>query len=182
MKHEHGGRSSIEPIDGRSLMSSVGIAEGERVLDAGCGDGHLAVLASFMTGPGGVVYAVDVFEKSLETLRREVERRGGRGPRGTRPPYEARGKARRRGVQNGRGRRRSRRPRASHGAPDFPAGDRRACRSLRLRGGKILRTGAEPLCRRFSKALKGEAAPRTRNTAPLFFGKVLPCRSRGPIV
>lgn len=76
MKHEHGGRSSGALIDGRKLLSSLNIAEGETLLDAGCGDGYLAVIASGIVGPSGAVYAVDVFEESLARLRAEVDRKG----------------------------------------------------------------------------------------------------------
>ena len=76
MKHEHGGRSSGALIDGRELLEGLNIAEGDTFLDAGCGDGYLAVLASGMVGSSGAVYAVDVHEESLERLRAEVGRRG----------------------------------------------------------------------------------------------------------
>ena len=76
MKHEHGGRSSVELIDGRKLLAALDIAEGDTLLDAGCGDGYLAVIASGIVGRSGIVYAVDVLEVSLARLRDEIERKG----------------------------------------------------------------------------------------------------------
>ena len=58
------------------MLAGLGISEGDALLDAGCGDGHLAVLASAMVGRSGTVYAVDVHEESLERLRAEIGRRG----------------------------------------------------------------------------------------------------------
>jgi ubiquinone/menaquinone biosynthesis C-methylase UbiE len=76
VKHEHGGRSSGSLFDGGKLLAGLGISEGDALLDAGCGDGHLAVLASAMVGRSGTVYAVDVHEESLERLRAEIGRKG----------------------------------------------------------------------------------------------------------
>jgi ubiquinone/menaquinone biosynthesis C-methylase UbiE len=76
VKHEHGGRSSGALIDGRKLLAGLNIAEGDSLLDAGCGDGYLAVLASGMVGSSGRVYAVDVYGESLERLKAEVGRKG----------------------------------------------------------------------------------------------------------
>jgi SAM-dependent methyltransferase len=76
VKHEHGGRSSGSLFDGGKFLAGLGIAEGDALLDAGCGDGHLAVLASAMVGRSGTVYAVDVHEESLGRLRAEIGRIG----------------------------------------------------------------------------------------------------------
>jgi ubiquinone/menaquinone biosynthesis C-methylase UbiE len=76
VKHEHGGRSSGALIDGRKLLADLNIAEGEILLDAGCGDGYLSIIASRLVGPAGTVYAVDVCEESLGRLKDEIERKG----------------------------------------------------------------------------------------------------------
>jgi len=55
---------------------TFGIREGMTVVDYGCGPGRYAVELARLTGPAGVVYAVDVQELAVEAARRRAERRG----------------------------------------------------------------------------------------------------------
>lgn len=48
----------IQPITER-LLRQIGIREGLRVLDLGCGAGDVAMLAAEMVGPTGVVFGID---------------------------------------------------------------------------------------------------------------------------
>jgi precorrin-6B methylase 2 len=50
--------------------------EDQRVLDLGCGMGYFAVAAARMVGPDGRVLAVDLQQKSLNTLGRRAEKAG----------------------------------------------------------------------------------------------------------
>lgn len=62
----------VEPVAER-LVQSAGVATGERVLDAGCGDGNLALAAARR---GAVVTAVDWAPAALERGRERAEAEG----------------------------------------------------------------------------------------------------------
>ncbi len=50
----------VDPRFARRLLAPVGVAEGETVLDFGCGPGYVAVELAREAGPTGRVHAVDV--------------------------------------------------------------------------------------------------------------------------
>jgi ubiquinone/menaquinone biosynthesis C-methylase UbiE len=50
------------------LLRKVGMAEGQRVLDFGCGSGNYAIPAARIVGRRGVVYALDKDTESLDKL------------------------------------------------------------------------------------------------------------------
>lgn len=50
----------VDPRFAPRLLAPVGVAEGETVLDFGCGPGYVAVELAREVGPGGRVHAVDV--------------------------------------------------------------------------------------------------------------------------
>ena len=54
----------------------VGIREGMRVLDVGSGIGHYALAAAPIVGDEGRVYALDIQEPVLKSLKREAVERG----------------------------------------------------------------------------------------------------------
>jgi SAM-dependent methyltransferase len=57
------------------ILESV-VWDGQRVLDLGCGMGYMALAAARMVGERGVVHAVDLQQRSLDTLARRARRRG----------------------------------------------------------------------------------------------------------
>jgi ubiquinone/menaquinone biosynthesis C-methylase UbiE len=57
-------------------VRTFGIREGMTVVDYGCGPGRYTVEFARLTGPAGVVYAVDVHELALDAARRRAERKG----------------------------------------------------------------------------------------------------------
>jgi ubiquinone/menaquinone biosynthesis C-methylase UbiE len=70
--HEHRGKSSESILDENLILKSLTILPGQHILDAGCGDGYMAKEFSKLAGPGGKVYAIDIYEQSINQLRNET--------------------------------------------------------------------------------------------------------------
>jgi ubiquinone/menaquinone biosynthesis C-methylase UbiE len=70
--HDHHGRSNKSFLDAGKILRYIGINEGERFLDLGCGDGHFSIAASQAVGMDGLVYAFDMDEESIAQLQREI--------------------------------------------------------------------------------------------------------------
>ncbi|MCK9151267.1 class I SAM-dependent methyltransferase [Methanobacterium alcaliphilum] len=75
-KHVHHGKSSREFIDAEEVLIKMGVKESDIFLDAGCGDGHISLEASKFVGESGNVYAVDIYEDSIDSLKGEIKSRG----------------------------------------------------------------------------------------------------------
>ena len=61
--HRH---SSMQKRDGLKLIERLSVKEGDRVLDIGCGTGHLAAVLSEIVGEGGRIIAVDPNNDRIE--------------------------------------------------------------------------------------------------------------------
>lgn len=72
-KHFHHGRSSREILDPSRVLNAIGLKEGDIFLDAGSGDGYMSIAASSVVGEKGEIYAVDIYEESMEILTKEIE-------------------------------------------------------------------------------------------------------------
>ncbi|MGB9978545.1 class I SAM-dependent methyltransferase [Methanobacterium sp.] len=72
-KHFHHGRSSKEILDANRVLSAIGLNEGDIFLDAGSGDGYMSLTASKIVGKEGKVYAVDVWEESVNAFKEKIE-------------------------------------------------------------------------------------------------------------
>jgi len=72
-KHFHHGKSSRDILDAEFILKSIGLKKGDTFLDAGSGDGYMSVAASKIVGDNGKVFAVDVWEESMEILRKEIQ-------------------------------------------------------------------------------------------------------------
>ncbi|GAB6056015.1 methyltransferase domain-containing protein [Methanobacterium movens] len=72
-KHVHHGKSTRDILDPGQVLLNVGIKPGDIFVDAGCGDGFISLEASKMVGEKGMVYAVDIHDKSLESLEKEIQ-------------------------------------------------------------------------------------------------------------
>ncbi len=72
-KHFHHGKSSREILDPSRVLNAIGLKEGDIFLDAGSGDGYMSIAASSIVGEKGEVYAVDIYEESMEILTKEME-------------------------------------------------------------------------------------------------------------
>lgn len=55
-------------------LSSFGIREGFTVVDYGCGPGRYLERASRLVGEGGKVYAADIHELAIESVKRRIEK------------------------------------------------------------------------------------------------------------
>lgn len=51
------------------VIINFGLAEGMNIADFGCGSGHFAILSAKRVGESGKVYAIDIMESSLDTVK-----------------------------------------------------------------------------------------------------------------
>lgn len=70
--HQHRGKSSEGLLNKEVILAALGIAPGQTVLDAGCGNGYMSKEFSKRVGSGGRVYALDPDEISIAALRAET--------------------------------------------------------------------------------------------------------------
>jgi ubiquinone/menaquinone biosynthesis C-methylase UbiE len=63
-------------FDPRQVLEQIGVAEGDALLDAGCGEGRFALPAASMVGEEGKVYAADTSPERIATLKRLAHDRG----------------------------------------------------------------------------------------------------------
>ncbi len=75
-RHVHHGRSSRGVLDPARILTAAGVKPGDVFLDAGCGDGYLSIAASRIVSSSGKVYAADIDEHSISSLKREIEEMG----------------------------------------------------------------------------------------------------------
>jgi ubiquinone/menaquinone biosynthesis C-methylase UbiE len=66
---------NLRPITTR-LLREVGLAQGMRVVDLGCGAGDVAMLAAEMVGPGGAVIGIDSNAAAIATARERASAAG----------------------------------------------------------------------------------------------------------
>ena len=70
--HRHKGKSSESLLDKRLILSALNIQPGQRVLDAGCGNGYMTKEFIKIVGDKGKVFAIDPDEESIMTLTQEL--------------------------------------------------------------------------------------------------------------
>ena len=71
-RHHHGGRSSESILDKTIILGALNIRAGERVLDAGCGNGYMAKEFAKRAGATGKIYALDPDAGAISTLQKET--------------------------------------------------------------------------------------------------------------
>ncbi|UTB33998.1 MAG: class I SAM-dependent methyltransferase [Methanobacterium sp. ERen5] len=71
--HRIQGRSSESFIDAREVISRLKLKGDEVFLDAGCGDGHIAFEAYDILNDDAIIYAVDIYEPSIQDMEEEVK-------------------------------------------------------------------------------------------------------------
>lgn len=66
--HRAHGFSSAFFLDSDEILNELDLKGNETFMDAGCGDGHIAIKAVEEYLPNGTVYAVDVYDASIEDM------------------------------------------------------------------------------------------------------------------
>ena len=74
--HRIQGRSSESFLNAREIIMELGLEGNEVFMDAGCGDGHAAIEAVDILGEDATIYAVDIYEPSIEDLQKAAEENG----------------------------------------------------------------------------------------------------------
>ena len=62
------GFSSVHFLDSDEILGELDLKGNETFMDAGCGDGHIAIKVIEEYLPDGTVYAVDVYDASIEDM------------------------------------------------------------------------------------------------------------------
>lgn len=68
MEHRHHGKSSANFLDADEILTELDLKGNETFMDAGCGDGYIAIKAIDKYLPDGKVYAVDNYPQSIKDL------------------------------------------------------------------------------------------------------------------
>jgi ubiquinone/menaquinone biosynthesis C-methylase UbiE len=68
MEHKHHAKSSAKFLDADEILSELNLKGNEAFMDAGCGDGYISKKAISDYLPDGIVYAVDVYDASIDEL------------------------------------------------------------------------------------------------------------------
>ena len=66
--HRAHGFSSVHFLDSDEIISELNLKGNETFMDAGCGEGHIAIKVVEEYLPDGTVYAVDVYDASIEDM------------------------------------------------------------------------------------------------------------------
>ena len=66
--HRAHGFSSAHFLDSKEILDELNLAGSETFMDAGCGDGHIAIKALDDYITDGEVYAVDIYDASIEDM------------------------------------------------------------------------------------------------------------------
>ena len=67
-EHKHHSKSSIKFLDSDEILENLNLKGDEVFMDAGCGDGHIAIKALKDYLPNGLAYAVDNYAPSIDEL------------------------------------------------------------------------------------------------------------------
>jgi len=71
--HRIQGRSSESFIDARDIISRLDLDGNEVFMDAGCGDGHVAMEAHEIMDDEATIYALDIYEPSITDLKKDLK-------------------------------------------------------------------------------------------------------------
>lgn len=66
--HRAHGFSSVNFLDSDEIIGELHLKGNETVMDAGCGDGHIAIKLLEDYGHEGTIYAVDIYDASIEDM------------------------------------------------------------------------------------------------------------------
>jgi ubiquinone/menaquinone biosynthesis C-methylase UbiE len=73
--HQHHGKSSRDILRAEVILKAADIKNGDKFLDAGCGDGYVSIEASDIVGSDGEVFAVDAYPDSIDIVKNEIKKR-----------------------------------------------------------------------------------------------------------
>ncbi|WP_167909411.1 class I SAM-dependent methyltransferase [Thermococcus sp. Bubb.Bath] len=73
---DHFRRFTKTLLDPEKALREIGLKKGDTLLDAGCGEGSFSIPAAQIVGDSGKVYAVDVSEEAINTLKKEARKKG----------------------------------------------------------------------------------------------------------
>ncbi len=62
-----------EMLPTRTVLNKIGLNEGARLADIGCGIGYFSIPAADVIGPQGIVFALDVSKEMIEELDKKIE-------------------------------------------------------------------------------------------------------------
>ncbi|SFL51397.1 Methyltransferase domain-containing protein [Methanobrevibacter olleyae] len=71
--HRIQGRSSESFLNAHDIIMELNLKGNEVFMDAGCGDGHAALEAVEILDDDATIYAIDIYEPSIEDLIKEKE-------------------------------------------------------------------------------------------------------------
>lgn len=71
--HRVQGFSSESFLDAKEIINSLDLKGDENFMDAGCGDGHASIEALKILNDNGTVYAVDIYEPSIDDMKKYKE-------------------------------------------------------------------------------------------------------------
>lgn len=71
--HRIRGRSTESFIDAQDVISKLNLKGNEVFMDAGCGDGHVAMIAHNMMDNDAIIYALDVYQPSIEDIEKDLK-------------------------------------------------------------------------------------------------------------
>ena len=74
--HRIMGRTTESFIDARDVISRLDLKGNEVFMDVGCGDGHVSMIACDMLDDDAKVYALDVYQPSIEDMEKDVKAQG----------------------------------------------------------------------------------------------------------
>ena len=74
--HRIQGRSSESFLNAHDIIMELGLKGNEVFMDAGCGDGHAALEAVDILDDDATIYAVDIYEPSIEDLQKAADEKG----------------------------------------------------------------------------------------------------------
>ena len=60
-------------LNDEKILANLDICGGQTILDAGCGNGYMAIKFSELVGKTGKIYALDPDKQSIANLKKEVE-------------------------------------------------------------------------------------------------------------
>ena len=68
------GKFSEGLLNDETILANLNIRAGQRILDAGCGNGYMTKKFSELAGKIGKIYALDPDRGSIDNLKKEVEK------------------------------------------------------------------------------------------------------------